>query len=498
MLLLIVISNDSFSNYRKAKNYYQKKNYVRAANEYYLTYLKPANIGEKNKAEIGIALSIEKLGLIFSASKYLSKIVRRGAVRDNPFFRPAMEELGRLNNRISFGPSHIIQLFKSKIRYSDVPGPARGFYFYYLGIEKFLEKSWGKANFYFKKVPSSSSYYIGSLFHIAVISNLAGNHSQSIALFDKVYQLTKNKRKYDEINDLALLNLGRVNYETKRYRESIEYYSQLPRNSELWLTAIWEASWAFFFIEKYNNSLGNIHTILSPFFFDRFYPESYILQAITFLKLCRYNEVVSSMKSFKVRYKPVFRDIRSLLRKYNNNGVGFYKVVDDYVKGKTIKYRGATEILRKISTLDAYKVSRDTIRFSNREISSLKSFRSAWSNSGLYSSIRKFLMLKKSSSIKNSGKRMVELAKNHYSLLLNLSNQTKLIIAEMQLGKIATLRSKISVGSKKEKSLYIGGMQKLSINDSLEYWPFEREYWEDELGYYVYNLNSQCRKKKSK
>jgi hypothetical protein len=36
-------------------------------------------------------------------------------------------------------------------------------------------------------------------------------------------------------------------------------------------------------------------------------------------------------------------------------------------------------------------------------------------------------------------------------------------------------------------------LQELNINDELEYWPFEpSEYWEDELGYYVYNLPSRC------
>jgi hypothetical protein len=35
-------------------------------------------------------------------------------------------------------------------------------------------------------------------------------------------------------------------------------------------------------------------------------------------------------------------------------------------------------------------------------------------------------------------------------------------------------------------------MQKLNINQTLEFWPFEGEYWEDELGFYVYNMASRC------
>lgn len=480
------------ANYQKAKKLFVAEKFAGAADQYYRAYVRPKNAAEKNKSEYGIAASLSRLGLPFAASKYLSKIVRRGPGSQNPFFRPAMEELGRINNRVSLGPAHIIQLFRSNIRPSAVPGPARGFYFYYLGIEKFQQKQWQKARFFFSKVPSSSSYYIGALFHIAVVTNLSGSHSRAISLFDRVFQLTQNRKKYEEINHAALLNLARIHYETRRYRESIEYYSQVPRDSDVWLTAIWEASWAFFFIEKFNNTLGNIHTILSPYFFDRFYPESYILQAITFLKLCRYNQVVGSMQNFKSRYSPVFRDLRSLLRRYKNNPVGFYREIDRYKRGRNLKYPNSVEVVRKVTTLDTYKVSRDTIRFSNRELARVKKYRTSWRRSGLYLSVIDFLKKKKSSAVSNSGRVLYDQTQNYYDLLLNLSNQTKLIVAEMQLGKIAKLRSKIKTQSKADKGQYIGGMQKLSLSDSLEYWPFDREYWEDELGYYVYNLSSSC------
>jgi hypothetical protein len=41
-------------------------------------------------------------------------------------------------------------------------------------------------------------------------------------------------------------------------------------------------------------------------------------------------------------------------------------------------------------------------------------------------------------------------------------------------------------------------MQELNVTQDLEYWPFEGEYWEDELGGYVYNLDSKCNKKDDK
>ena len=63
------------------------------------------------------------------------------------------------------------------------------------------------------------------------------------------------------------------------------------------------------------------------------------------------------------------------------------------------------------------------------------------------------------------------------------------------------LRNFIRKGKSSNKVQFIGGLQELNINQTLEYWPFEGEYWEDELGFYVYNLDSKCsygKKKKKK
>ncbi len=134
----------------------------------------------------------------------------------------------------------------------------------------------------------------------------------------------------------------------------------------------------------------------------------------------------------------------------------------------------------------------DTIRFTDRELNALKNYRE-WQSSGLLDSLEQFLESKKSAAVLDAGQRMYKEATTYYTELLELSNQTKLIVAEMQLGKLASLRALIKVNnSEDKKTQFIGGMQKLNINQTLEYWPFEGEYWEDELGFYVYNMPSRC------
>lgn len=487
-----LVSLDAMADYNAARARYAKGDYVGAAEFYFRSYSSPKDLAEKRKAEWGLAESLQKLGLLYSSSKYYSVIVRRGRRADNPFFRSALEELGRINSQLSLGQSHIVQLFKAQVRASDVPGPARGFYFYYKGVEAFSQERYEEASSHFTKVPSSSSYYLGASFHLGVISNLGGQHSRAITYFEKVLAGSRGRPEFEEIREMALLNIARINYEMKRHTQAIAYYGQIPRSSDNWLDALWEASWTFFFMQKFNNTLGNIHTLHSPFFENRFYPESYILQAITFLRLCRYDQVRESMRRFKVRYSPVYGDVKSMLARFQSDPNGFYKFVYDYERtGRMPQFRHAEEIITKLATTDSYKGARDTIRFTDRELDMLRRYR-RWQDSGLLSSLVSFLQSKKAAAVSNAGRRMFREGTSYYTQLLELSNQTRLIVAEMQLGQLAKLRSLINVGAEERRVQFIGGMQELNINETLEYWPFEGEYWEDELGFYVYNMDSRC------
>jgi hypothetical protein len=294
---------------------------------------------------------------------------------------------------------------------------------------------------------------------------------------------------------LANLNIARVYYERKAYRDSVKYYAQIPRFSDNWLDAIFESSWAFFLMQKHNNTLGNIHTIHSPFFIQRFYPESYILQSITFLRLCRVNEVKNSLSAFASRYKPVVQDLRGVLENYRGSPRRFFKLVYDFKTGQLRSNRDSWSILDSVSRKDAYKEAGRTIRFSDRELARLKSFGGKWVSTGLRDEISGFLGGKKEAAIRDAGKRLYRQAAAHYSYLQELSKQTELINAELLLTKVDILREKLQVGTAEKKASFIGGMEELKIGQDLEYWPFEGEYWIDELGGYVYNVDSKCASK---
>lgn len=492
-----MLAEPAFANYQAASQHFARRDYISAAGAYFQAYSYPKGAGEKEKAEWGLAQSLQKLGFYYSASKYYSLIVRRGPTRRNVFFRKALEELGRINSTISLGQSHIVQLFKTRIDPSYIPQPAMGFYFYYLGIEAFNRRKFEQAESYFRRVPSSSPYFLKAQFHQGVVANLRGAHSRAVSYFERVRASAPRNEAGEWLREQANLNIARVNYETKRYRESILSYGQIPRESDNWLQALFEASWAFFMMQKHNNTLGTIHTIHSPFFDNRFFPESYILQAITFLRLCRYKQVKTSLARFKGKYRGVFSELNKMLDRYRSNPSGYFKLIYDYRTGSLNDYKDSWSILDSLSRTDVYKEAGNTIRFSDNELALLSRYGSRWGSSGLQDELSGFLRNKKNAAVKDAGKRLFDKASGYYAYLKELSDQTVGINTEMVLGRVDSLREKLQVGTGGSKVNFIGGLTELNVSQEIEYWPFEGEYWEDELGHYQYNLESLCGKGKA-
>jgi tetratricopeptide (TPR) repeat protein len=487
---IATLENTALAGYQAGQQLMSRRDFVGAAGEYFQSYSSPKSAQEKIYSEWGLGKSLQSIGFYYSASKYFSQIVRRGPGPHNPYFRRAMEELGVINNTAGLGQTHIVQLVKGgRVAPENIPGAAGGFYFYYMGAEAFEDQKFERAADFFKRVPSSSSYYPKAQFHLGVIANRAGAHSRAISYFET----TRSSSQADEwVREQANLNIARVHYETKSFSQSLQYFAQIPRESDNWLEAIFESAWAFFLMSKHNNVLGNIHTLHSPFFENRFFPESYILQSITYLKLCRYDEVQTSLERFRDRYKPVFKDISSLLTEYKSKKNDMFKLVYDYRNGNLNQFKSAWAILDALSRSDAYKESFRAVRYADAEISRLGGMGGKWSSSGLSEDLKDFLVKKKQVAKSDSGEKLFNQAAASLEYLRTLSNQTKLIQADMYEGRVDTIRRNLNVTQANDRKVFIGGLQPLQIDQQLEYWPFMGEYWEDELGYYVYNIGDKC------
>ncbi|MCY4444646.1 MAG: hypothetical protein OXC44_07605 [Proteobacteria bacterium] len=476
----------AYGDIKTAKKLFVKKRFQAAAPEYFKSYNFPKSGQEKTEATYGLARSLERSGLPYSASKYYSLVFLKGV--NHPQFKNATTALGRIDSRVGLGRAHAIQLFSRKISPSNISGAARGFYFYYQGLEAFSKKAWQKASRSFSRINSSSTYYHKAQFHLGVISALRNNLARAIKYFQTA------QAGSDTLAVQASLNMARSYYEKRNFRKAFQHYANVQRDNEYWLDTIFESAWAFFILKKHNNVLGNIHTIHSPFYSNRFYPESYVLQAITFLRLCRYNQVKQSQRIFRSTYKPLNVSLKRVIGEFNSQPVEFFNLIKTYKDGSLNRYEKAWPIIDYLARTNVFKAAYETVRRSDQELSKLGNTPTAWRNVGLEDELADFLRKKKEAAMHTGGVNLLKIARESLSYLRDLSSQTDFIQLEMNLGKIDKLREKLKIvaSREQERTNFIGGLQELKIGQKLEYWPFQGEYWEDELGGYVFNVDSKC------
>lgn len=473
--------------YEEAQKAFRSRDYQEAARLFYLTVVGSTGDVQK-KAEFGLAESLKKLRLHYGAAYFYSRMVATGPTND--FFRLSLSELGHINSRKPLGKASIYGLFGSKVNPLVVPPKARGFYFFYKGLKFFEDKNVTAARAEFLRVPASSSYYATAQYYLGVIMTITGDTDGAMGAFTRVIR----KSSSEEMRELAIMNMARVNYEKKNYRKAFQFYSQIQRDSDLWLQSIFEGAWAFFMIQKHNNTLGNLHTIHSPFFENRFFPESYILEAISYLRLCRYGQVKDALKRFQERYKPTFSDLNSLLKKYKNQPEAFFNLIRQYrAVGRLSEQKAALEVIDNISRSDAYKEAILVVRRLDQEKTLLGRYGGKWEFSGLGEVLRNSYDRRKAATIQTVGSDLFNAAVQQFRYLRDLSDQTGLINIEMLSGRTDQLRANLTQDSTKVDGIQWGeGMRPLNLKQELEYWPFEGEYWEDELGGYVYNIDSKC------
>lgn len=314
----------------------------------------------------------------------------------------------------------------------------------------------------------------------------------AIEAFKEVVRLTNPRRVEDpdeEARELAFLQLARVHYQNRQNRYAIFYYGKMPWGGERWLEGLWEASYAHYRVGDYEKTLGNLLTLQSPYFRDDYYPESYVLKAIVYYENCRYPEARRVLEELSSIYEPVYEELVRVTGG-QRTADGWWELVRDSGAGagraesrKIMKAAFSDQTIRRIAR---------SIEGMDREADvKLAGQRPEFRQSPL-------------------GKELVESLKSERAALvqeLGARTRAKLEFERDQLRQLLAqaLRIQIEV-SRKEREALEGSLAKGSqvevvrdlkyshaVSDEHLYWPYEGEFWRDELGTYSYTLTKGCK-----
>lgn len=370
-----------------------------------------------------------------------------------------------------------------------------------------------------KRVKPDYERYAQAVYIQGLVHFTRGEFEPSVKMFREVVRLTNPRGgtvKNDRLRELAFFSLARIHYQFEQFRYAIFYYDRVSRDSEAWLESLFESSWAHFRLGEYQKALGNLVTLQSPFFQDEYYPEAAILKAITFYENCRYPEARAFLGEFEQSYGGVLVELKRLI---GEGGGAGGEAATGGAKGAKVEPRSAESLFDELTQLEAkvadgqddksgsYAMTarllrlalsdkrvrgyRDAIEEVDTEKALLDGLDAPYKGGKLYTEAMQ--------SIDARRGRLVTLAG---TLLRDKLTAEKAFLEDLT-GKLLRIRFEITKGEKEsDEAALQGASQTVVLGDYFDtaatdderlYWPFQGEYWRDELGTYQYTLTRGCR-----
>ncbi len=384
---------------------------------------------------------------------------------------------------------------------------------YLLGRYKYRNRQYEEAISLFEKVEKKSKYFVQTQFFTGISYVQLRKSVPAVKSFQKIVQAlddgVEGVEDETRMRDLAYLSMARTYYSASvrlddanvptisadKLSAAVKYWNRVDVASEYWLDALFEQSWAYFMAGDYPHALGNIHTIDAPYFPNSFYPEADILKAVISFTICQYEDATTIVARMKKKYEPIKTELEATLNRFKGEGSEqqFFQFLKDVRAGKANLNKTIRPVVENALSDRQLLRNIEYVKVLDEEDARFKKAPTSFRNSPLGNDVTDALNLARDLAIRNAG----NLAKERYQRNLDelnghLRDAQKIIIditaAERNKLDQTVLNGQLS----KEDSLTYGVVKP---DDEHVLWPFNGEYWRDELGFYRQVVVSKCSSK---
>jgi hypothetical protein len=318
-----------------------------------------------------------------------------------------------------------------------------------------------------------------------------GDDAGASESFKEVVRLTnprRARRPDPELRELAFLQLARIHYQNRQNRYAIFYYDKMPWGGESWLEGLWEESYAYYRVGDYEKTLGNLLTLQSPYFKDEYFPESYVLKAIVYYENCRYPEARLVLENLASIYEPVYDEL-TRLTSTPQPAASYYDLVG-------LDNKGGSAVTRKIRKLAFTDQNVRRLVESVREVEQEMDVGIGERNRELRETplgtrLLQQLASEKAALVEEAGARTRATLEYERDQLRTLLAQALRIQIEVSRKEREALEGSLAAGYQVDVVRDL--KYSYAVSDEHLYWPYEGEFWRDELGTFSYTLTRGCK-----
>lgn len=295
--------------------------------------------------------------------------------------------------------------------------------------------------------------------------------------------LVAQKEQLEINRDYCLAGIARVQFGRKEYAKAELNYLDIPKESFVWPEILFEEAWTSYYTKNYNRTLGKLVTYKAPVFDFIFKPEVEVLKALTYMKMCLFDDAKRTVDGFYEELLKPSRELRTYLISNGKNYRRFYDLMSAHEEGRRSSLSIVDSVLKAIHKDGAYIELKGALSGAIAE----------------YNLLRK----KSSTSLRSNLIKNVQTLLDEYRTIIGAYVRAGLV------GKYAELYSafqgmsyiKLEVLAQRKEQLYRtdslsgkkrGNVKYIDRNDKQYFWTFNGEFWADELGDYVFALRSEC------
>ena len=441
-----------------------------------------------------LAKALFDLEMYHSAQYYFMQVVRRGP--KNPYFKYALPKLVVIA-QLTSNDAELLRIVH-KIPPDAFPRQARNHLYYLMGRKLYEQGELSAAGKYFAQISPKSDLYLRSKYFEGVIHNERGKLKSAVKSFRDVYQAevhpkdAETARVMEELRDLSLINIARIYYGLQRYDNADNYYALVERDSPFWAESLFERGWTSFMRSDMNLTLGLLLTVNSPYYLeDEFIPEATVLRALTFFSLCEYKHVERVLLDFEATYQPMRRELKGFMAEYATpesrklTDQAFDAYFDDQVNQTTLEKKFFSRMLRN-RDLSSHVQHLDLMDEEERLIDQQKS---VWRDT-IGSHMKKILEQDRTRYKRKAGQVLLGEMQDQYRYLGDLMSQSQIIRFEVVDAQRVDYEYKMQ---NPDVESFADRVVDYATRPDIIYWPFNGEFWLDELGYYRYTEHGACR-----
>jgi tetratricopeptide (TPR) repeat protein len=313
-----------------------------------------------------------------------------------------------------------------------------------------------------------------------IIMSLQGNAEGSIVPFLIAEQLAI-QGKDPSLTNTVRINLARAYFAAGNFPRSIDYYRLVERNSNIWADAHFEQAWAYFRMNDMNSTLSMLQTHTSPFFDEFYYPEAELLRIYALFVMCKFPSAAKETDHFIGLNTPK-RDVLDAFTQQSVESI-FEQVRSDVEKGTTqIPFLVRSRFLNDVGLTNAVSA----IQHAEKELVKLERMPQGSSIQTARTLIEAD-MEKLRSEVGSRVLNRAQFMAAQLQEMLNDADMHKLDILEME----AQMLRQASVTGKMEEAKRVIQRDKRLLNNERT-WPYQGEYWADEIGYYRIKSKPEC------